>query len=38
MSEPSKSPIKDKPLRHPGQSLEEQRRKLVEDKLEGEPA
>lgn len=34
MSEPTKSPIKDKPLRHPGQSLEEERRKLFEDKLE----
>lgn len=29
-----KSPIKDKPLRLPGQSLEEERRKLIEDKLE----
>lgn len=34
MSVPSRSPIKDKPLRSPGQSLEESRRKLVEDKLE----
>lgn len=34
MSEPTKSPIKDKPLRAPGQSLEEDRRKLVENKLE----
>jgi hypothetical protein len=34
MSTPTKSPIKDKPLRHPGQSLEEERRKLLEDKLE----
>lgn len=30
----SRSPIKDRPLRTPGQSLEEQRRKLVEDKYE----
>lgn len=29
-----KSPIKDKPLRLPGQSLEEERRRLIEDKLE----
>ena len=29
-----KSPLKDKPLRLPGQSLEEERRKLFEDKLE----
>lgn len=34
MSEQPKSPIKDKPLRSPGQSLEEERRKLFEDKLE----
>ena len=34
MSEPTKSPIKDKPLRTAGQSLEEERRKLFEDKLE----
>ncbi|MBI1282791.1 MAG: NERD domain-containing protein [Thiobacillus sp.] len=34
MSESIKSPIKDKPLRAPGQSLEEERRKLFEDKLE----
>jgi len=34
MSESTKSPIKDKPLRLPGQSLEEERRKLFEDKLE----
>lgn len=34
MSESTKSPIKDKPLRMPGQSLEEERRKLFEDKLE----
>ena len=30
----SKSPIKDKPLRLPGQSLEEERRRLFEDRLE----
>lgn len=30
----TKSPIKDKPLRLPGQSLDEERRKLFEDKLE----
>lgn len=34
MKVPTKSPIKDKPLRHPGQSLEEERRKLFEDKIE----
>lgn len=34
MNAPVKSPIKDKPLRLPGQSLEEERRKLLEDKLE----
>lgn len=34
MSEQPKSPIKDKPLRTPGQSLEEERRKLFEDKVE----
>lgn len=34
MSEPAKSPIKDKPLRHAGQSLEEERRALIDDKLE----
>lgn len=34
MSKSTKSPIKDKPLRTPGQSLEEERRKLFEDKLE----
>ncbi|MDO9385102.1 MAG: nuclease-related domain-containing protein [Thiobacillus sp.] len=34
MSESTKSPIKDKPLRFPGQSLEEERRRLFEDKLE----
>ena len=30
----TRSPLKDKPLRLPGQSLEEERRKLLEDKLE----
>lgn len=30
----TKSPIKNKPLRVPGQSLEEARRKLIEDRLE----
>lgn len=34
MSEPTKSPIKDKPLRLPGQSLEEERRRLFENKIE----
>lgn len=34
MSESTKSPIKDKPLRMPGQSLDEARRKLFEDKVE----
>jgi hypothetical protein len=34
MNSLTKSPIKDKPLRLPGQSLEEERRKLLEDKLE----
>lgn len=34
MSKSTKSPIKDKPLRMPGQSLEEERRRLFEDKLE----
>ena len=34
MTEPSRSPIKDRPLRHAGQSLEEERRKLFEDKVE----
>ena len=34
MSKLTKSPIKDKPLRSPGQSLEEERYKLFEDKLE----
>jgi len=30
----TKSPIKDKPLRSPGQALEEERQKLIADKLE----
>jgi hypothetical protein len=34
MSEGERSPLKDKPLRYPGQSLEEERRSLFEDKLE----
>lgn len=34
MSKSTKSPIKDKPLRMPGQSIEEERRRLFEDKLE----
>jgi len=34
MSEPSRSPIKDRPLRHPGQSLQEERRRLFEDSIE----
>ncbi len=34
MSPHSRSPLKDKPLRLPGQSLEEERRKLFEDKVE----
>jgi hypothetical protein len=33
MAEESRSPIKDRPLRLPGQSLEEWRRELIEDKL-----
>jgi len=33
-SEGSRSPLKDKPLRNPGQSTEEARRKLIEDKFE----
>lgn len=33
MRKASRSPIKDKPLRTPGQSLEEQRRALIEDKV-----
>lgn len=34
MSKTERSPIKDKPLRHAGQSLEEERRALFADKLE----
>jgi hypothetical protein len=34
VSEADRSPIKDKPLRLPGQSLEEERRSLLEDKFE----
>ncbi len=34
MSPHSRSPLKDKPLRLPGQSLEEERRKLFADKVE----
>jgi hypothetical protein len=34
MSEAGKSPIKDKPLRHAGQSLEEERRSILDSKLE----
>lgn len=34
MMESSRSPIKDKPLRTPGQSLEEQRRALIDDRFE----
>ncbi len=34
MVEASKSPLKDKPLRHAGQSLEEERRLLIDDKIE----
>lgn len=34
MSESDRSPIKDKPLRGPGQSLEERRRFLLESKFE----
>jgi len=33
MSEPSRSPIKDKPLRLPGQSLTDERDRILEDKL-----
>ena len=33
MSAPTKSPIKDKPLRMPGQSLEEERQRLIDDKV-----
>lgn len=34
MSEPSRSPLKDKPLRLPGQSLMEERTRLFEDRVE----
>ena len=34
MKQERKSPLKDKPLRHPGQSLEEERQKLRDDVLE----
>lgn len=34
MKSSSKSPLKDKPLRLPGQSLEEEHRRLIEEKLE----
>ena len=34
MKQERKSPLKDKPLRHPGQSLEEERQKLIDDVLE----
>lgn len=34
MKEETRSPIKDKPLRLPGQSLQEERDKLLEDKIE----
>lgn len=34
MSEPLRSPIKDKPLRLPGQSLDEERRAIWEDKID----
>jgi Nuclease-related domain len=34
MAEPTRSPIKDKPLRLPGQSLEEERAALLTDKVE----
>jgi hypothetical protein len=34
MTEPERSPIKDKPLRMPGQSLEEERTALLENKFE----
>ena len=34
MPEPTRSPIKDKPLRLPGQSLQEERTDLWDDKLE----
>ena len=34
MTEPERSPIKNKPLRMPGQSLEEERAALLENKFE----
>lgn len=34
MSEPTRSPLKSKPLRHAGQSLEEERQKLIDDQVE----
>lgn len=34
MNIPTKSPIKDKPLRFPGQSLQEQKEKILDDRLE----
>jgi len=34
MNHDSKSPLKDKPLRHAGQSLEEERRNLIDDKVQ----
>lgn len=34
MSPPTRSPLKDKPLRLPGQSLEEERRRLIESQFE----
>lgn len=34
MAEASKSPLKDKPLRHAGQSLEEERRLLIDEMIE----
>jgi Nuclease-related domain len=34
MNAPDRSPLKDKPLRHAGQSLEEERKKPIDDKIE----
>ncbi len=34
MTDETRSPIKDKPLRLPGQSVDEQRQKLIEDRFE----
>jgi len=34
MTDETRSPIKDKPLRLPGQSVDEQREKLIEDRFE----